>query len=187
MATASASAALRNPGRLIWAPTSLSSAPLYGGTELGLIRAVAWSSGIGSRAIRAEEYGGMPVGFIRTDGGCALVATLRGWDSDAVTRSLPGVAAGSSSGRPVMSQTLTTESQRAGAMLDDAVGVLMFIPLSPAEHPAVILYAAVPVPEEAHRVALSLDVEFDSVVAFRGVPDSSARTYAVGMIEDLSL
>ena len=187
MASSDPRAALRNPGRLIKSPTDLSAASPYGGTDLGLIHRVRWRDGFRSRGVGAEEYGGVEVEFIVYREACALVAVLRGWDADALAAAFPGVTTGSGSGRAVYSQSHDVQAQSAGARLADRAHVLLFAPLAAAEHPAVLIYNAVPVPEAAAEVQFSLDAEMDRAVAWRGIPNSDRQAFAVGLLEDLSL
>jgi len=189
MAAGDPRAALRNPGRLIKDPTDLSAVFPYGGTELGLVHRVRWRDGLRAREVTAEEWGGIAVEYIVTRTSCGLVAVLRGWDDDALSAVFPGVASGSGSGRAVYSQDSSVEAQRAGARLSDRAHVLLFAPLATAEHPAVLIYNAVPVPSvvDTEDVQLSLDAEMDRAVAWRGIPDVSKRTFDVALLEDLSL
>jgi hypothetical protein len=187
MAASDPRAALRNPGRLVADPTNLSAAFPYGGTELGLIHRMRWRDGLRARGVAAEEYGGVEVEYVVHRSTCALVAVLRGWDADAIATVFPGATSGTSSGRGVYAQDSAVEAQRAGARLTTLGHALLFAPLAAAEHPGVLIYRAVPTPEIAEDVQLSLDGEFERAVAWRGVPDDDLRTFQVALIEDMTL
>lgn len=186
MGSATPDRVIRCPGTLIKSPSSLTPGS-YGGTVLGLTRLVVFREGVTAYPVTSEEWGGQAADFIRSGEGASLGAVLRGPDLDAWTAVMTGTSTGTVSGGPKTVPTFSTEAHRPGALLSARAFVLLFAPESPLEHPAVILYAAVPCVDPSRELSLSLDADYEVGAVFRSIPDASYRTFAIGKLEDLSL
>lgn len=186
MASPSTKNVLRIPSRLAWNPTNLSTAYPHGGTALGLARAIAWKPGIHARPITAEEWGGITVEAVYAGSTVLLSAVLREWDRDAISTIFLDSAAGGTTARRVARGRETTESYRAGTSLASKAGVLLVSPES-SQHPAIILYRAIPIPDVAAEIRMALSEEFGFPVLFHGTPNGSGDTHRIGLLSDLSL
>lgn len=63
-------------------------------------------------------------------------------------------------------------------------GVLIFTPFY-SGHPAVKMYFAIPMIDDAAQLQLSMGEEWGLAVSFMGCPDANGRVYAVGPIGSL--
>jgi hypothetical protein len=71
-----------------------------------------------------------------------------------------------------------------GSTMGARGGVLIFTPIY-SGHPAVKLYFAIPMIDDAAQLQLSMGEEWGLAVSFMGCPDSSGKVYAVGPIGSL--
>ena len=187
MATSSSAQSLRVPGRLVKDPTNLAAAFPYGGTELGLVRGLWIEPRPRYFEVTAEEYGGEPVELIEL-GWSVYVGTLfRAHDNDAVSAVWPNTATGSSSGDEVIEWPGTV---RAGGKLASRSFKLLYVPRDVGNHPAALIYKALPTLEVGMRMVDRITTEWRYPVEFLALRDtalSSDNAIAVGKLEDLSL
>lgn len=182
MATASALNLLRMPARLVKNPTDLSTTFPYGGTALGLARELVFRFGTKTHAEYAEEWATHTRVFYCGDVGY-LAAILRDWDVDAIGNVFVTGSTGSSGG-PLVAPDVNA-STRAGTLLSGSS--ILVAPLAPDVYPAVLLYNALPHPEDAAELNYSRKNEAGVGAAWEACPDANGRTYAVGVLEDLTL
>jgi len=71
-----------------------------------------------------------------------------------------------------------------GSSMGTRGGTLIFTPLY-SGHPAVKMYFAIPMIDDAAQIQLSMAEEWGLAVSFMCVPDGSGRVYAVGPIGSL--
>lgn len=185
MATPAARHMLKIPGKLIQDPTNLSAASPYGGTVLGLVRAIYFRPTSKSKAIEAEEWGSQVVEVIHGGTSCVMAAVLRGYDDDALSAMFLDTATGTPSRDTVA--RFRVDSGRAGTLLSTKSMKLLFEPGAPIRHRAIILREALPVVTDETEMALDQTEELGIPVMWYGVPDSSGRVAEVARIGDLSL
>lgn len=184
MATPDIRLALAVPGRLCYGPSSLSSDYPHGGTGLGEVQQIVVSPNYTTQVITYETYGSEVTEEIHTGESWVIAATLRTWDSDAISTIFPNSAAGATSGHRVIHGV---GSNVAGYTLSSKAVVLVFSPYNADMHPMVVMYSAVPLVEASARLELKLGTQFGLPVMFRALRDSSNRQVRMGMRADLSL
>jgi hypothetical protein len=186
MATGAARHVLWVPGQLCLDPTSLSGEFPYGGTALGVVSGIVIRTRSLHHEITAEEWGRQTVEVVHGGTSFVLAALLRGYDADALAAVATDSAVGSPSGERVV--RFRADQGRAGSLLSELVaGTLLFAPLAPIRHPAVLVHDAIPVLGASDDLALSARDEFGVPVTWYGRPDSSNRVADIGRIGDLSL
>jgi hypothetical protein len=77
--------------------------------------------------------------------------------------------------------------KRAGTDLVARGFKLLFAPVADDRHPSVLLYNAVPMPNESAELQLSIGREMGLALIFHAIPDTTGRTYAVDLRSNLSL
>ncbi len=175
---------LRIPGRLIAAPTDLTIASPFGGTELGMASDVIWRPNLRRKEIRAEEYGGEIVDQVKTGQSPQLGMFIRGFDPAMILKIFEGSSVSSDTGQP----NIDYPTDEAPGTLASATGFkLLYAADNKEEHPSILIYNALPLLEEASEVRFSRKSEFGVPVLFHGVRDGSNRIYQVGPLEDLAL
>lgn len=176
---------IRAAGRLIINPANLTTPPAFGGTEIGIHRDVEIHFDPKFYPVTAEEWGHIPVDFVYCGQSAYLKAYARGMDVDALRLLWPFTpdAGNTLSDTP----TQTSGTTRAGTLFSSKSVVLLFAPKDYVRHPAVIFYKAIPTIPEDISMPLSLAEELAFPIAYRAIPDSSGRTYAVGKMSGLSL
>lgn len=177
---------IRAPGSLVWNPTDLGAAYPYGGTELGVCRAMEFRPGIKTEKLVAEEWR-LPVATIVTQQSAVMFGILRSWDDDFIKLLFPAYATGSKSGRPVVLPNASTGKRTAGFDMNANAGKLLFAPLAPDMVPTILLYRAVPLVDDAAALALRVTEEYGLAFAFETEADATGRTHAKGVLEDLVL
>jgi hypothetical protein len=188
MSTAYADEIKRIPGTLVVNPTDLSLAYPYGGTVLGVVRAIEIDLGQRVRMVVDEGGGGGHVQGIRLGQASALHAVLRSWDKDMVSALFPNTTV--VEGLPLqLNQEFGSGVQPPGVFATDvsATVKLLFAPTAPLHHEGFLLYRAFPHAQEAARMQASLTKEIGVAVSFMGLPDDSTRRHAVGFLERMTL
>ena len=181
MATPNPNQILRAPGRLVINPTDLGAAFPYGGTALGIVKAIAIRPGAKYQRITAEEYGGEVVEMVGNGEAWTLAAILRDFDHDAVAKLFGTVSAGNVVTYP--------GSVRAGRLMSDLAVKLLFAPNNPAVAPACLFYRALPLLEDAAAMSMSRAAEFGVSMVFVALRNGSdpAKAVAMGPLGSLSL
>lgn len=183
MSAPAARAVVHAPGRLVVGPTDLTLAFPYGGTALGLSAEVTFRPGLRTRSVRAEEFGGETIEVIYAGETAVLGALVRGWDSDALQRAWLNTTAGVSGER----YAEYPGTSRAGTLASSRSVVLLFAPRDEDRTPALILYRALPLVDEAAALRFSFRDELVVGTLWQGIRDASARVYRIGRLEDLAL
>ena len=179
MATPSVDQALRVPGRLAAGCTDFTAAYPHGGTALGLVRdVVAERVEIAGKIIRAAEFGHEVHTILRGGAVWSVTFALRGFDGDGVTASgLPTATTGSDVG------VVEPGSDTPGSAYTGQV--ICFSPNNP-DHPAVVLYTALPVFSSVLRLRFADLTEFAPVLTYVGTRDASGRQVAVDKIANIT-
>lgn len=188
MANPTPSDILKVSGRLCSAPTDLSTAYPHGGTALGTVGKAQYDFAIGTRAIKAEELG-TTVEVLYTGEEGIFSCVLRGWDRDALANVFLDTAAGSTTGRRIVQGRTQVDTVRAGSRLSPNAVLLYFSPRN-SQHPGILIYQAIPMPEQAARVNATLNTEVQIAAQWRITPDSARAgqpLYQIGLAGDLTL
>lgn len=177
----------RFPGRLISSPTNLSAAHPYGGTELGIARDMIFRFGQVSTESEAEEFGRV-VAVTLAGEKAALMCVLRTYDNDAISAVFPNTSAPSKGRHRVINGRASGSGiDRAGFDLDSMAIKLLFVPHAVEEHPAILVYNAVPILDESAELQMAIGEEFGIALAFKATPDATGRDYSIGSLSDLTL
>lgn len=185
MATPHAYNILRVPGRLIKNPTNLSTTSPYGGTELGVVRNVVFTPGIRTEKLIAEEWG-TPIGAIVASETPVLACALRSWDNDLIASIFPNVRT-ASSGEVGVQGTVAAGVNRTGYDMEAKAFKLLFAPLAPQQHRAILIYNAIPLVDEQAQLDLSLGREFGIGLMFLATPNPNGYLYDMDWISNLTL
>lgn len=179
---------IRVPGRLIANPANLTTPPNYGGTMLGIHRDLEIHFEAKHYFVKAEEWGQCPVELVYCGQAAHLKGFARGVDKDALAALWPYSTPGGG-GDTVISDTPVgnTGNTRAGTLMSTFALKLLFAPLDNTNHPFVVLYKAVPTIPENAFFPLTRSEEIAFPFAFRAIPDSSGRAYAIGKATSISL
>lgn len=161
---------IRVPGRLIASPANLNSPPAYGGTQLGIHRDMEIRLGAQYYEVKAEEFGSVPVEVIYAGQTCEFRGVARGVDAAMIASLWPS---GAASDNPI-------SGTKAGKLMSSSSLRLLFAPLDTVNHPFVLIYKAVPTIPEGFAMPFTRSEEIAFPFAFKGIPDSSGRVYAVG-------
>ena len=175
------SASLNVPGRLFANPANLISPP-FGGTALGLVKALTLLPGKRRRVITAEEHGHEISEVI--ENGELVVATFVtvGIDNEMADTLFPNTAVGGSGNR-----VISYPPTNVGTKGSDRSIVILFAPRNLTDHPAWILYKALPMLDETAEFQANLDEEGAWGGIFYGTRDATDRVYKQGKIGDLVL
>ncbi len=188
MTTANARNIRRFKGRLAWNPTDLTTAFPHGGTELGVVRDLVFRFGLQTEEIRAEEWGNVPTEYVHVGSSAFLAAILREFDNDALGAIFPDTPAGATTGDQILRGAVSGSGVTlGGVLLSTLSGVLVVSPDSPQTQEFLLLYNAVPMPEETSELQISAGTEVGMAVVFRAIPDATHRQWNVGKRRDLSL
>lgn len=174
-------------GRLIKDPTDLTLTDgVFGGTQLGLVKQKVVRVVSRDKIIRAEEFSSLPVEVIKSAQEIVLVCELRGYDADALSTIFPDVTTSTASGIAKVVFAGTTRGGRKGT--DDAFK-LLFAPRNIDEHPAMILYKAIPMLSETMELRLSATRELIFPVMFLGTKKNSGNRDVgqMGLINELDV
>lgn len=184
MALASANNILRVPGRLIAAPTDLTIASPFGGTELGMASDIIFRPNQLRAEIRAEEYGAEIVDHVKTGQSPQLGMFIRGFDTDMIQELFEGSSESTKTGETLVDYP----TDAAPGTLGTAKGIkLLYAPDNIEDHPGLLLYNAYALLEEVSEIRFSRKTEFGLPVLFYGVRDATNRVYQLGLMEDLVL
>jgi len=184
MSTADSRTILRVAGRLCKDPTDLSAAFPHGGTALGLVASVEFTPVMARAEIRAEEYGGEIIEIVEQAERVVFVCVARGYDSDMLSTIFRDTATGSGTGGLVV----TNDSTRRGGELGSASTVkLLYSPKDTEQHPALLIYKAVPLTDPTIQLQMSIGEELGVAAVFTGIRDGSGRLYQWGRLEDLTV
>ncbi len=178
---------VRAAGRLVKDPTDFTAAYPYGGTELGVVGRIKFRRGVVVHHARAEEWGGVRTKTTYQREDAVIACTLREWDDDMIAALFPNVAAGSGTGKQVVTYDVDTGNRAGYDLTGNSAMSVLFAPFAAEHHRAVFLRNAVPMEEAAAEASLSLNSELGIAVVFIGQPDSSQRVYEDGMLEDLTV
>ena len=183
MATADARNIVRGiGGTLIAAPTDLTLASPYGGTELGVVKQVRFRYGYKTWKTTGEEWGGATTAVGYAGEEPYLMAVLREFDDDLLQKIFPNTSAG------VKSQKRVVRGQVVGTIRAGEVRTgfkLLYAAESPT-HPSILLYNAIASLEDTSELTLSFGEELGTVVVFDALPDSDGNMYDQGRITDLA-
>jgi len=186
MSTPNVANLLRIPGRFSHSPTSLSTAYPHGGTAIGTCEGVEFSFSQIRAPITAEEFGGQQVDAVYAGEQPRIYATLMEFDADALAALFPCDLAGTSGG-PALTADVNS-SVRAGSRLGDIAKVVVFTPDSPdATQPWLLARRAVPMIDEAIRIAQRGNVSWGAPVVWALTPDTSGRVYNYAARRDITL
>lgn len=175
---------LHIPGRLIAAPTDLTIASPFGGTELGMASDVIFRPNLRRKEIRAEEFGGEITDFVKTGQAPQLGMFIRGFDEDMILKVFDGSSKSTLTGKP----QIDYPTDAAPGTLASATGiVLLYAADNTEDHPSILLYNALPLIEEVTEIKFSIKDEFGIPVLFYGVRDATNRIYQMRLLEDLVL
>ncbi len=185
--------ALEVPGKLIveLAGQTLdeTAAYPYGGTDLGLIKDVAYQIVTSRDELPGEEYGGgdgPPVGVFDVQylGQAWLIAfALRGWQNEAHATLWPNTSVGTLGGRRGV---LGEGSVLPGHLRGAAAVPLLFVPEDVANHNAVFLPLAIPEVARDLTVALAHRNEHLILAGFRAIFEAT-KVPQIQLLEDMSL
>src|SRR5689334_14305454 len=171
------------PGRLSINPASLTSGSYpWGGTGLGLVREIVAMPRQRNYAIRAEEYGMVPVEAIQAAEAWMVVGILASHDDDALKKLFMSGATGTTTQR-----TLVTAPGTVGSRVSDRAVALLFTPEDTDRHDFLLLYKALPLVDEAAQIRFSGKDPQEIAVAFEAIYDGSNRLAAWGKRHDISL
>jgi len=183
MASPNPNTAFMVSGRLAFGCTDLSTAWPHGGTGLGTAGGI--SLAVPSSYRRHVAEGTAATWSVQYLGGdLVLGAVIESWEDDAKAVLFPNVSDGSS-------QKIVEwpgSDYAPGTVVDAmALSPLVFTPISATEHPAVIVYKAMPVLDASTVLSLSSYRWLNFLTLFIGLPDATGRQGAMGLLSDLSL
>lgn len=174
--------ALETPGRIVRNPTSFDGSFPHGGTELGLVRDVAWQLVEVRQRIRAEELGQVVVGDLMAGEAFVLTFALRGQDDDAKAAIWPNTRVGAKSQKRILYGPGTV---KAGHLAESTLACsLLFVPDNP-EHDAVILPRAIPRRSDS-PVFVEVGSEKLKLVSWLALPGANGLAYEVGPMVDFT-
>lgn len=183
MSEATAQDVIRNPGRLVAAPTDLTIAFPHGGMALGLHHTLRFRNNVIYREITDEAFGHATYEVLQCGEQAVLVGVTRGFDNDMMTKLFLNSAAGSSSGDRVVSYP---GSNPEGSKLSDDAFVLLFSP-DDSNNPGLLMYNAAPRLDIAQDVTFKLNREMGFGFSFALLRRTSGEVYDIGKLEDLTL
>ena len=185
MAAGSASRILRAPGRLVAAPTDLSLAYPYGGTEVGKTRLVTLTSIDTTFRIECEGLGGEPSDILEGPQRFIFTCFLRGWDDDAVRHFLSrNYVQGDQSGHAVFR---APNSRFGGASALGRAVSFLYVPDDPVHAPACLVYRGIPDWSDGAEVAWQRGEELGIPLAVDCIRGATGKMVEVGRLADLSL
>jgi hypothetical protein len=173
----------RSPGRLVKNPTNLSAVYPHGGTELGVVRDMAFKANIKTANMVAEEFG-RPVEVLFMGEEAAFAGVLRTWDNDLMAALFYGTQTDTHGDVGLVGNAKT---YRPGYPLTRKGIVLLFSPTAVDRQKHILIYNAVPVVDEAFEMKNSINEEFGCPFFFQAIPDAIGRTYSIDLRANLSL
>lgn len=175
---------IRAPGKLVKNPTNLNTAYPHGGTELGEVRQMVFRFGMESEKLVAEEWR-RPVSVIITDEIAIMAGILRSYDNDLLATLFPNTSTGTSSGAVVVN-SFANAGNRAGYDMAAQSVKLLFSPQAVDHHPMILVYNAVPLPDNSANLRLAVGEEYGLAFMFLVTPDSRGWDYRLGNRDDLA-
>ena len=176
----------RTPGKLIAGPTDLTAPPLYGGVELGVLKAQTFRPNAKVGWITAEEFADAHVDGIYAGFDGLFAGVMRTWDRELLTRVCYEVTPGSDGGTN-LDYSATGDATRAGRLISEKAIKLLFVPFAPAHHEGLLLLEALPMLDSAYTIQLSKKFEWGLGVAWWAAPASDARTIQYRKLKDMVL
>lgn len=184
MATSDPLSALEVPGRLVKDPTDLTGDFPYGGTELGLLRDVAWELVDVYQRHTAEEFGSRVMGDLWCGEAFSIAFALRSQDDDALAAIWPNTRVGAVSQHRVL---YGPGSRKPGSLTETAkAAALLFVPDDLHNHNAVLLPRALPRRDRLNRVPLHLNGEQLLGSTWLAIPGANGLAYEIGRLVDLT-
>jgi len=183
MSTLSAANIFRTPGRLAINPTNLSTGFPHGGTAIGVCNKIRFIISQSNPKVRAEEFGGQAVEAVFIPSDIVLACNIRSKDNDAIETLFSSTATGASGNRVIS----WPGSTRAGMLQSSRAVSLIFTPENTLEHPAIIIYNALPLVSIASEMRLSILQESVFPAIFLGLRDGTSRVAQMGILGDLTL
>lgn len=186
MASGTITRTIRNPGRLVVDPTSLSGSYPYGGTEVGL-STQATLSVLSDEPFRVWSEGlGEVTDVLEPNKRFAFSCLLRGWDHDAIELLFPrNYAAGAVSPNHALYQEPGTRTP--GQSASGRAVVLLFVPDDLLHGKAVLCYSAIPEWTSGAEFVFQRSGELLLPVVADCLRNSSGLTLEVGTFGDLTL
>lgn len=183
MAAGNVMRTIRAPGRMVVNPTDLRVDYPYGGTELGLTRAVivqplgspfrVETEGLGEATDVLEGVNRWVVGFF-----------LRGFDDDALSILLSDYTdTGAVTGHAHMK---VPNRAQPGASALRRARKLLFVPDDPVHVPAVLVFRGVPDFEDGAQLAFQRQEELGIPIAVECLRDDQSRILEIGRLADLT-
>lgn len=186
MAASDLASVLNNPGRLCHTPTSLSSAFPHGGTALGTTREVVCLPVQHRVEIRDEGWGQEIHDVLWVGENWSIACVLRQYDADAISAIFPNTSAGT-----VTQQRLvvgaSASNNRPGLRMRSLAKKILFSPLDPDRVPAVLFYAAIPMPSETQDLNLALNKPLEIGAVFVALRHDTLGTHQMGFLKDMTL
>lgn len=184
MTAGNVSQVLRVPCRLVVNPTNLALAYPHGGTEVGLVRAVAITALGEPVAIHSEAYG-EPTDLLEAPNRYAVACVIRGMDDDALEALQPlHYRRGAVSSRSVFDAPGTRVAGASG--LARAVR-LLFAADDPIGAPSVLIYRGVAGLGAQEPLRFTRNDELAWPIGVECFRDSAGRILSIGRLADLSL
>jgi hypothetical protein len=177
--------AIRVPSKLCKSPTAIGTFP-HGGTALGMIARMVFSTNASYADIIAEEYGGTPVERIYACETPVFTCLLRGWDTDCIRYCFPNTTLGTH-GRMINFSPALAGQNKPGYLGTNMSFKLLISPIAESFHPGLVIYNAVPSWDAMSDMVFKSEGELVLRLEFLCLPDSTGRVYQTGKLLDLSL
>jgi hypothetical protein len=182
MAAGNVMRTIRAPGRLIADPTDLRVDYPYGGTELGLTRAVIVQP-IGSPFRVESEALGEATDILEANNRWVVGFFLRGFDDDAISLLLSDFAdVGAVTGH---THIRVPNRARPGASGLRRARKMLYVPDDPVHVPAVLVFRGVPDFEDGAQLAFQRGEELGLPMAVECMRDDQGRILEIGRLADL--
>lgn len=179
---------IRVPGRLVINPTTLTGSYPFGGTGIGIHRDIEIRFNAKYYENKAEEFGMVPAEVLYCGQDVILKGYARGFDPDAIQYLWPFSTRGGDGQQYITEIPMGTSGNlRAGSLMSALSVKLLFCPHDTTDHPFVVIYRAIPTIPDDGNMPLTRSEEFAYPFAYRGIPDTSGRLYAIGTAADISL
>lgn len=176
---------IRIAGQLIKAPTLFTEGDTFpfttsGAVQLGLVRDIEFRPEVGRRFITGEEFGGEVTEVVRGGTSGFLFAVLVGWDKTLLNQMfLQGGGADTHIVSP------GTGDFAAGKLGSNSGLKLMFFPRNDTNHPALVMFNAIPMPDEAARMSLNINADMGLPVVFYGIRNDASRMFEAGDFDEI--
>lgn len=165
---------LRIPGRLCADPTNLAGAFPHGGTDLGLVSEQRFRLNAERGEVRAEEFGGEATEYVIAGQSPVYAAFLTGLDSNMLAK--------------IFESGFKYPGSNAPGTLGSARGFkLLFSPRDTVNHPGLIVYNAVGLPDVAAELSFATNLDTGLLVVFKGLRSASGNIYQVDKLGALTL